>query len=492
MTRRSALAFALMLVVAVVAGAERHPFNVHDLVAMQRIGDPRPSPDGSRVAFVVTTMDLEANKGRRDIWIAAVDGSGAQRLTTDPANDWAPRWSGDGSLYFLSSRSDSPQVWRWDFASGGAEQVTDLPLDVGELAVGPRGRALYLGLAVFPACEDSIPCTVQRLEAREAGKASGLIFDKVFVRHWDTWKDGRRNHIFRVPLGEDGVAGAPADLMAGVDGDSPTIPWGGDGDFTVSPDGAWLVYAAKVVDGSEEVWSTDWDLWAVPTDGSQPAKCLTEDNEAWDASPAFSPDGSQLAYLAMARPGYEADRFRVMVMDWADGGTRNITEPWDRSPRSVVWAPDGKALYASADNIGNHSIFRIDPADGMVMALVTVHTNANPQPLVDGRLLFTRDSLVSPVELFVMPGTGGEPTQITHLNDRRLAGIAFGKYKQFSFPGANNDEVFGYILYPVDFDPQQTYPLAFLIHGGPQGSFDDHWHYRWNSTAIGEAHHSSI
>ena len=146
----------------------------------------------------------------------------------------------------------------------------------------------------------------------------------------------------------------------------------------------------------------------------------------------------------------------------------------------MVWAPDGKALYASANNIGNHSIFRINPSDGMVSAIITVHTNANPQPLADGRLLFARDSLVSPVELFVLPAGGGEPNQITHLNDQRLAEISFGRYKQFSFPGANSDEVFGYFIYPVDFDPKQTYPLAFLIHGGPQGSFDDHWHYRWN------------
>jgi dipeptidyl aminopeptidase/acylaminoacyl peptidase len=385
MIRRSLLVAGLLLFAAFV-GAQQHPFNVHDLVAMQRIGDPRPSPDGSRVAFTVTTMDLEANKGRRDIWIAATDGSGAHRLTTDPANDWSPRWRGDDALYFLSSRSDSIQVWRWDFASGAASQATDLPLDVGELVVGPQGKALYLGLAVFPDCDDSIPCTVKRLEAREADKASGMIFDKVFVRHWDTWKDGRRNHIFRVPIGENGSAGTLVDLMPGVDGDSPTIPWGGDGDFSVSPDGSWLVYTAKVVDGSEEVWSTDWDLWAVPTDGSQPAQCLTEDNEAWDASPAFSPDGSQLAYVAMARPGYEADRYRVMVMDWTTKKTSNLTERWDRSPGSVVWAPDGKMLYASANNIGNHSIFRIDPSDGMVSAVITVHTNANPQPLADGRL----------------------------------------------------------------------------------------------------------
>jgi dipeptidyl aminopeptidase/acylaminoacyl peptidase len=478
MIRRSALVFALLLVAA-LGSAQQHPFNVDDLVAMQRIADPRPSPDGTRVAFVVTTMDLGANTGRRDIWIAATDGSGAERLTTHIDNDWGPRWHGDRNLYFLSSRSGTAQVWRWDFAAGRARQVTDLPLDVGEMAVGPQG-ALFVGLAVFPECEDSIPCTVERLEARKAEKASGMIFDRLFVRHWDSWKDGRRNHVFRVPLDANGAAGTAVDLMQGVDGDCPTIPWGGDGDFTVSPDGAWLVYTAKVVNGSEEAWSTDWDLWAVPTDASAPARCLTEDNEAWDTSPAFSPDGSKLAYLAMARPGYEADRRRVMVMDWPSGRTQNLTEPWDRSPGSLVWSPDGTGLYTSADNLGNHSIFRVDPSDGMVHALATVHTNSSPQPLADGRVLFARDSLVSPVELYVMAADGSEPTQITHLNDQRLAGISFGRYKQFSFPGANNDEVFGYFIYPADFDPKQTYPLAFLIHGGPQGSFDDHWHYRWN------------
>jgi len=480
MKHRAAFVFALILVVATTASAQQHPFDVHDMVSMQRVGDPQPSPDGARVAFVVTTMDLEANKGRRDLWMAATDGSGARRLTADPANDWSPRWAGKDTLYFLSTRSGSAQVWRWDFAAGRAKQVTDLAIDIDVFKTGPDGRALYAGIAVFPDCGDSIPCTAKRLKKKEAQKTSGLIFDKVFIRHWDTWKDGRRNHVFRIPMGDDGGAGEAVDLMSRVDGDCPTIPWGGDGDFTVSPDDKWLVYTAKVVDGSEEVWSTDWDLWVVPTDGSKTPQCLTEENEAWDASPTFSPDGETLAYVAMARPGYEADRYRVTLMDWASRSTRNLTEKWDRSPGSVVWAPDGSVLYASANNIGNHSIFSIDPSDGMVSAVVTRHTNSNPRPLADGRLLFARDSLVSPVELYVLPAGGGEPSQITHLNDERLAGIAFGEYKQFSFTGANRDEVFGYLIYPVNRDPRKKYPLAFLIHGGPQGSFDDHWHYRWN------------
>ncbi len=466
---------------AVTVSAQGRPFTVHDLVAMQRVADPQPSPDGSEVAFVVTTMDLEANRGRKDVWLAAVDGSGARPITSHPDNDWEPRWAGDGSLYFLSDRTGSAQVWRISPSGGDPRQVTELPLDAQVLQVGPEGSTLYVAMAVFPDCGESLACTVDRLDERSQRRTSGLIFDRLFVRHWDSWKDGRRNHLFRIPIDQHGIpTAAPVDLMAGVDGDCPTLPFGDGGDFTISPDGAWLVYTAKVVPGSEEAWSTDLDLWAVPTDGSEPARCLTEPNLAEDRSPAFSPDGSRLAYLAMSRPGYEADRRRLMLMDWPAGSPTVLTERWDRSPGEIVWSADGAALYVVADNIGNHSIFRVDAASGAVAALVTRHFNSNPRPLIDGSLMFSQDSLVTPAELFTLDEAGSIPRQVTRLNEARLAELEFGEYRQFSFLGANNEEVFGYLIYPVDFDPGATYPLAFLVHGGPQGTFDDHWHYRWN------------
>ena len=480
MTRTVLASCCVIAVAAVAVAQDARPFTVHDLVAMERISEPQASPDGSRVAFTVTTMDLEANGSRRDLWIAATDGSGTRRLTTHPKPDWSPRWADDDTLYFLSTRSGSAQVWRLPLAGGEARQVTDLPLDVEALKVGPGAAALYVGIAVFPDCQDSIPCTVRRLEEREAEKASGRIFDRLFVRHWDRWETGRRNHVFRVPLATDGSAGTPVDLMKGVDGDCPTVPWGDDGDYDVSPDDKWLVYTAKVVPGSEEAWSTDWDLWAAPTDAAWPARSLTADNPAWDASPRFSPDGATLAYVAMQRPGYESDRFRVTLMDWVAGTTKVLTEDWDRSPGSVTWAPDGESLFASADNLGNHSVFRIDRASGRVQSVVTKHHSSSPQPLADGRLVYAQDSLVSPVELYVRPTGGGDPLKITNLNDQRLAKLRFGEYRQFDFVGAHGDQVFGYLIEPVDFDPRQRYPLAFLVHGGPQGSFDDHWHYRWN------------
>ncbi len=457
------------------------PFTVHDMVAMERVSDAQPSPDGSKVVFTLKTMDLEANSSHTDVWMAATGGSGSRQLTSHSAGDFSPRWADDGVIYFLSTRSDRVQVWRLSLSGGEATQVTDLPLDVESLVVGPDASALYLGLKVFPDCEDSIPCTVERLEAEKGRQTTGMIFDQILVRHWDSWKDGRRNHIVAVQLDEKGLmTGEAVDLMAGMDTDCPTIPWGGDNDYTVTPDGSTVVFTAKNADGAEEAWTTNWDLWAVPTNGAKAPRNLTSAITAWDTAPAFSPDGKTLAYLAMVRPNFEADRLRVMLMDWETGQTHTLTEPWDRSPRSVTWAPDGTTLYASADNVGNHSIFEIFAKTGHVQALETLHTNSSPHPLADGRLLFSQDSLTAPAELFVRPADGGNALQITHFNDERLAELEFGKYEQFSFTGAHGDEVWGYLIHPVGFEPGKKYPLAFLIHGGPQGSFDDHWHYRWN------------
>ena len=246
-----------------------------------------------------------------------------RRLTTHEAGDTNPRWAADGkSLYFLSTRGGSQQVWRLPLAGGEAEKVTSEPLDVDNLEVAPGGKLLVLSMEVFPG--KSPAETKKALEEKEAVKSSGMLFDRLFVRHWDTWKDGRRNHVFVLPLGADGKAAGPAkDLMPQMDADAPTKPFGGLDETAVTPDGKKLVFTCKDV-GREEAWSTNFDLWEVPTDGSAAPKQLTT-NPAWDATPRFSPDGKTLAYLAMSRPGYEADRFEVVLRDLATGKDRSFT-----------------------------------------------------------------------------------------------------------------------------------------------------------------------
>ena len=480
---RSSLALVLLLASAVpAAAADTHPFSVHDMLAMERISDPRVSPDGRQVAFVVRATDLEANRGRTDLYLAAVDGSWLRRLTSHEASDTQPRWAADGrSLYFVSTRSGSAQVFRLPLDGGEAEQVTRLPLDVDALEVAAGGRHLVLAMAVFPG--KSPAETKATLEAREKAKSSGMLFERLFVRHWDTWKDGTRNHLFAYDL----AAGAARDLMPAMDADCPTKPFGGSEDYALAPDGTQVVFSARDA-GREEAWSTNFDLHAVPIDGSAAPKKLTT-NPAWDALPVFSPDATRLAYLAMSRPGFEADRFRVVVREWATGAERALdlradaSPLGDRSPSSVAWAADGKELLLTADHLGQHPVFALDVASGKARLLVKEGSAASPLPAAAGRVLFARNTLTSPTELYTIATDGSDERVVTKLNAGRVAAARFGAPEQFTFKGALGETVYAWLVRPVDFDPAKKYPLAYLIHGGPQGSFGNDFHYRWNPQA---------
>lgn len=473
---------------------ETHPFSVHDMVAMDRIGDPQVSPDGKRAVFVLRRTDLEANRGRTDLWLVDTDGSTEpRRLTSDPTGDSNPRWSADGSvIYFLTSRSGSSQVWKINPDGGEAQQVTQLPLDVEALVLSPDGKSMAVGISVFP---DASPAeTKKRLDEIAANKATGRVYDRLFIRHWDTWKDGRRSHVFVLPI--DG-GGEPVDAMKGMDADCPAKPFGGPEDYTFSPDSRSIVFGARVA-GREEAWSTNFDLYVVPIDGSANPRNLTEANNAWDAHPVFSPDGKTLAYLAMRRPGYEADAFRVHLKQWPDGPTRAISSY--HSPGSITWSADSSTIYTTGDFRGQRPLFGVEVStaferhdvEGLPSQTLVQEGTVASVSAAGGEIIVGVDHLKSPVELYTIRPNGGGLKQITNINGPKLAKARMGDFEQFTFPGWNDEIVYGYVVKPVDFDPGKKYPVAFLIHGGPQGSFGNHFHYRWNPQAYAGAGYAAV
>ncbi len=486
---RAALLLSLIALpaagIAAARAAESHPLTIHDMLAMDRISDPKASPDGKRIVFVLSRTDLEANKRRTDLWLVGTDGTGLRRLTSHEAGDSSPAWAADGgSVLFLSTRSGSSQVWRIPLDGGEAEQVTKQPLDVGTFLPSPDGKSLVIAMDVFPG--DTIEGTKKRLDETATRKASGRVYDRLFVRHWDEWGDGRRSHLFLVPP----AGGAPVDLMKEMDADSPSKPFGGADELAFSRDGKILVFSARNV-GREEAWSTNHDLFAVPVDGSAPPRNLTADSPAWDTAPVFSPDGKTLAYLAMKVPGYEADRRRIVLKPWPDGAARVLTEGWDRSPDTIFWSADGRTIYAAAESVGQTALFAVDAATGGARPLVERGTVRSPV-LAGDRIVYGLDHLKSPVELYSVKTDGTDVRQLTRINAEKVAAARMGEPEQFSFKGWNDETVWGYVVKPVDFDPAKKYPVAFLIHGGPQGSFGNDFHYRWNPQAYAGAGYAVV
>jgi len=452
------------------------PFTWRDMISANRLGDPQVSPDGRWVVYSVTTTDVEANRRAGSLYIMDLEEPGeGRRLAISEGGANTARWGSDGKLYFLSGRSGSSQVWRANADGTGPVQVTDLPVDVNAYRLSRDAGKAVVSLAVFPSCAD-LACTVDRRKAEAGDKTTGQVYDRMFVRHWDTWNDGTQNHLFVVNT--DG-SGEPVWVTKGFDGDTPSKPFGDESEFTFTPDGDAVVFSARLA-GQSEPWSTNFDLYRTNgLSGDGTFENLTEHNDAWDTGPVFSPDGRTMAYRAMARPGFEADKFAIVLRDVETGQLRQIAADWDRSAQSLQWSRDGNTLYTVAGDVGQTRLFAVDVRNGVVIP-VTGEGHVSSFDLTPSGFVFAQDSLTRPSELFVKTYLGREmPRRITDVNPQ-LDDKAFGEAEQFSFAGWNGETVHGYVIKPANYVEGQKYPVAFLIHGGPQGSFGNGWSYRWN------------
>ncbi len=481
---------ALLLLAAGVQAAPRG-LMAEDLVALDRVSAPMLSPDGKRVVYALREADVAANKAVTSLWIQPVDGgTPARRLTSSNASAVSAQFSADGaSLYFLSPRSGSMQVWRLPLSGGEAQPVTAYALDVGSYRVSPDDGRIAVSLEVFDDCPD-LACTTKRLDDTAAKKSTGMVYERLFVRHWDTWKDGRRSQLFTATIGSDGRATTPVKVTRNIDGDVPSKPFGGSDEYTWSPDGKSLVFAARIA-GKSEPWSTNFDLYRVPADGSATPVNLTADNPAWDTSPVFSADGRTLYYLAMKRPGFEADRFALMEKQLSNGATREIAPNWDFSPHGITLSADGKRIYAAVDDTGNHPIHIVDIASGKARRLPGVGA-VEGFDLGRDTLVFTRSTLTSPAQVYVARSDGSGERVLSAFNKQALADVRLGEYEQFSFAGWNGETVHGYVVKPWNHAPGVKYPVAFIIHGGPQGSMGNNFHYRWNPQSYAGAGFAAV
>jgi len=466
------------LALASASAASARPMTATDLATMRRLAAPAVSPDGRWAVYQLRETDLEANRGRTDLWLLDLNTGGAQpvRIASAPEhNEHDPRFSSDGRwLYYLSNASGSEQLWRVALPTGTPERVTELATDISGYLLAPSGDRIAIWADRNMACSD-IGCA--NVTAPGPGHGSGRAYDENFVRHWDAWAEPNvRSRIFTFPLVDGRPQGAGTPVAPNLTGDSPSKPFGGAEELAWSPDGRTLYFTLRE-GGPSEPNSTNLDIYAVPGDASGAPVNLTDANEATDVLPAVSPDGRWLAYVAMARPTYEADRQVVQLRNLETGATRALTGDWDRSVGSLAWAPDGRSLYVTAGEVLDTPLFRVDVRTGRATRLTRAGTVSNFVPARDGSVLYTLNTLQAPDDLYRLDRRG-RSSRLTSVNADRLAELDPVTVERFSFAGAGGDTVWGQIVKPAN--AAGRLPIAFLIHGGPQSSFGNGWSYRWN------------
>ena len=483
MKLKSAL-LPLCLLAALPSLAAARGLDVRDLQKLDRVSSPTLSPDGGTVVFAKRVVDADVVKASSSLWIRNLltrDMAPPKRLTPEGWSVNSPSFSPDGkTVYFLSAKSGTQQLYALPVAGGTPRQLTDFALDVASYKLSPDGTRVLFSTDTFADCKADFGCTKKKLDDTAAKRSTGVVYDGLFVRHWDTWADGRRSRLFvaALPDGKGRPVASATSLTDSIDGDAPSKPFGGADEYTWSPDGASVVAAVRVA-GKGEAWSTNFDLYKIAADGSGTPVNLTAANPAWDTGPVFSTDGKTLFYRAMKRPGFEADRFGLMAMDLATKQVREIAPSWDRSADGIVLSQDGATIYTSAQDVGQHPLFAVDVASGAVKQVVG-DGSVSAFDIAGPTLAFTRNTLKSGDQLYTTTLTGAPLRAITPSAGESLKDVSFGDFEQFSFKGWNNETVHGYVVKPHDYVEGQKYPVAFLIHGGPQGSFGNGWSYRWN------------
>jgi dipeptidyl aminopeptidase/acylaminoacyl peptidase len=470
MNRHLALCACLTLPASLIPHpgfSQKRAITFDSYIALKAVGDPQLSPDGRWVAYTVATPSLQDNRNVGRIWLAEVATGANRQLTQGPGSDRSPRWSPDGkTLAFISSRQNGAQVWVLDLTGGEARRVSSLPDGAGEIYWLPEGKGLVVVSDVkWP--------PQQEIDRRNGDfPTEARLWTDVFWRHWDDWRAGKRQHLFRVDL-----AAAEAKDLTPVDHDVPTIATSGDGDVTVAPGGGEIAVALH--GDSSVADNTNVDISVLGPDGG--LRAVTADNKGADNTPRYSPDGQWLAWLSMERPGFEADRQRLMLLRRKDGKTEaghavEATAGWTLSVGSYTWCPDSKCIYAVVEERGRDNIYRIDvPSFRRSIAVSGGGLNTNVSVLPDGKtLVYLHQSDVQPSEVWL----AGRP--LSHHNDATLAALDLPPLETYGFLGAQGDSVFGWVQKPPAFDPARKYPVIYLIHGGPQGAWTDYWGSRWN------------
>lgn len=466
--------YVFVLALIVSSGFAQQVLTPETMWQLGRVGNMMVSPDGKQVIYTVTRYDIATNKGNSDIFSVPAGGGKVVQLTTTPESEFGLQWRHDSKMigYLRADADGDPQIWEILPDGTNPKQITRVQGGVAGFLYSPKmDNVLY----------------IRRIQVEKTTKkkhpdlplAEARIIDDLMYRHWDSWNDYSYNHIFVASYSTNKVSRGK-DIMKDEPFDAPMMPHGGMEQIAWSPDGSKIAYTCKKLSGKEYAVSTNSEIYLYDIK-SQKTECLTQTGfDGYDFDPVWSPDGTKLAWRSMKTPGFEADKEDIIIHDFSNSTTTNITQLHDQSFAHYLWAPSGKTMYAISGINATYQIFSVDIGKKQIKQITNGQHNYQEIALAGSKIIGQKMSMSMPSEIFSVDISSGKETQLTFTNKTMLDSLTLAKVEERWVETTDGKKMLVWVIFPPNFEPSKKYPAILYCQGGPQSAVSQFWSYRWN------------
>lgn len=436
-----------------------------------RLGETAISPNGTMIAYTISYYSVEQNKSNSDLFVMNVDGSNKKQLTSTSSHEFNPVWVNDSKLAFISTEGETAQIWSINVDRNEKQKISSHESDINGFQLSPKGDKIlfFSEVKIDKITSDIYP---------DLPKANGMIINDLMYRHWDSWEDGFYSHIFVADFNNGKVSNIN-DIMPNEPYDCPLKPFGGSEELTWSPDGKQIAYTCKKLTGKEYAFSTNSDIYLYNLDTKE-VKNLTEGMMGYDKAPVFSPDGSKMAWLSMERAGFEADKDRLFILDFATGQKTYLTKDFDYSVSNTQWTEDGNSIFLIAGVNATYQIYKMVVATKEINAITKGNHDYHSVQIAGNILVGDKVSITKPAEIYTIDPTTGNETEISYINKDILDKLTMPTVEQRWVKSSDGKMVHSWVILPPNFDKSKKYPAILYCEGGPQSAVSQFWSYRWN------------